>query len=106
MKESPSNEKKKEVKTETEHIAAQTFSYKELAAATKNFKSDCLLGEGGFGRVYKGKLDNINQVCLWSIILCLFILITLVVINYHEMRTSYLNSILRSRFELLMAMMS
>ncbi|KMZ66905.1 Protein kinase-like protein [Zostera marina] len=62
VKESPSNEKKKEVKTETEHIAAQTFSYKELAAATKNFKSDCLLGEGGFGRVYKGKLDNINQI--------------------------------------------
>lgn len=69
VKENLLDEKKKEVKTEAEHIAAQTFSYKELAAATKNFKSDCLLGEGGFGRVYKGKLESINQVCLWFIIL-------------------------------------
>ncbi|PKA62638.1 Serine/threonine-protein kinase PBS1 [Apostasia shenzhenica] len=43
-------------------IAAQTFTYKELAAATKNFRADCLLGEGGFGRVYKGNLESINQV--------------------------------------------
>lgn len=40
------------------HIAAQTFSFRELAAATKNFKPDCLLGEGGFGRVYKGRLES------------------------------------------------
>ncbi|KAG1339161.1 serine/threonine-protein kinase CDL1-like [Cocos nucifera] len=45
-----------------EHIAAQTFTFRELAAATKNFRADCLLGEGGFGRVYKGQLDSINQV--------------------------------------------
>lgn len=29
----------------------------ELKAATKNFRSD-LLGEGGFGRVYKGWIDE------------------------------------------------
>ncbi|OAY83611.1 probable serine/threonine-protein kinase PBL7 isoform X1 [Ananas comosus] len=40
------------------HIAAQTFTFRELAAATKNFREDCLLGEGGFGRVYKGHLEN------------------------------------------------
>ncbi|XXG79296.1 hypothetical protein AAC387_Pa09g0397 [Persea americana] len=44
------------------HIAAQTFSFKELAAATKNFSQECLLGEGGFGRVYKGRLESIGQV--------------------------------------------
>lgn len=44
------------------HIAAQTFTYKELAAATKNFRQDCLLGEGGFGRVYKGRLESTGQV--------------------------------------------
>ncbi|KAJ3682788.1 hypothetical protein LUZ60_013015 [Juncus effusus] len=44
------------------HIAAQTFTFKELASATRNFRSDFLLGEGGFGRVYKGRLESINQV--------------------------------------------
>ncbi|KAF5207199.1 kinase-like protein [Thalictrum thalictroides] len=45
-----------------EHIAAQTFTFRELAAATKNFRADCLIGEGGFGRVYKGLLESINQI--------------------------------------------
>ncbi|EPS73300.1 hypothetical protein M569_01455 [Genlisea aurea] len=44
------------------HIAAHTFTFRELATATKNFRADCLLGEGGFGRVYKGKLETTNQV--------------------------------------------
>ena len=46
----------------TAHIAAQTFTFRELAAATKNFRPDCLLGEGGFGRVYKGRLETTGQV--------------------------------------------
>ena len=44
------------------HIAAHTFTFRELAAAAKNFRADCLLGEGGFGRVYKGRLESTNQV--------------------------------------------
>ncbi|KAK8621315.1 hypothetical protein V6N13_067750 [Hibiscus sabdariffa] len=43
-------------------IAAQKFSFRELAAATKNFRQECLLGEGGFGRVYKGTLQSNGQV--------------------------------------------
>ncbi|XAR50978.1 Non-specific serine/threonine protein kinase [Bertholletia excelsa] len=43
-------------------IAAHTFAFRELAAATKNFRGDCLLGEGGFGRVYKGRLESTNQI--------------------------------------------
>lgn len=43
---------------------AQTFTFDELAAATGNFRSDCFLGEGGFGKVYKGHLERINQVGL------------------------------------------
>ncbi|XWS75081.1 hypothetical protein CRYUN_Cryun01aG0054400 [Craigia yunnanensis] len=46
----------------SDHIAAHTFTFRELAAATKNFRADCLLGEGGFGRVYKGRLESTNQV--------------------------------------------
>uniref|UniRef100_A0A453ARF7 Protein kinase domain-containing protein n=1 Tax=Aegilops tauschii subsp. strangulata TaxID=200361 RepID=A0A453ARF7_AEGTS len=36
--------------------------FRELAIATKNFRKDCLLGEGGFGRVYKGHMENGQQV--------------------------------------------
>lgn len=34
------------------------FSYLELKAATRNFRSDTVLGEGGFGMVFKGWLDE------------------------------------------------
>ncbi|KAF4354605.1 hypothetical protein CsatB_030595 [Cannabis sativa] len=47
---------------ETNGRRAQTFSFEELAAATGNFRLDCFLGEGGFGKVYKGHLEKINQV--------------------------------------------
>ncbi|XP_065873601.1 serine/threonine-protein kinase PBS1 [Euphorbia lathyris] len=43
-------------------IAAQTFTFRELAAATKNFRPECFIGEGGFGRVYKGRLETTGQV--------------------------------------------
>ena len=33
-------------------------SLAELRAATKNFRADALLGEGGFGKVYKGWLEE------------------------------------------------
>ncbi|BAT93501.1 serine/threonine-protein kinase PBS1 [Vigna umbellata] len=42
-------------------IAAQTFTFRELAAATKNFRPQSFLGEGGFGRVYKGRLETTGQ---------------------------------------------
>ncbi|OMP01424.1 hypothetical protein CCACVL1_03095 [Corchorus capsularis] len=44
------------------NIAAQTFTFRKLANATKNFRQECLIGEGGFGRVYKGKLEKTGQV--------------------------------------------
>lgn len=38
--------------------AARSFTFKELATATQNFKVANLLGEGGFGSVFKGRLDS------------------------------------------------
>lgn len=57
-----SDSKKEPHKEGAPHIAAQTFTFRELAAATKNFRPECLLGEGGFGRVYKGRLESTGQV--------------------------------------------
>ncbi|XP_050231964.1 probable serine/threonine-protein kinase PIX13 [Mercurialis annua] len=34
------------------------FSFAELKAATRNFRADTVLGEGGFGKVFKGWLDE------------------------------------------------
>ncbi|CAM6037431.1 unnamed protein product [Sphagnum compactum] len=34
------------------------FSYQDLKSATRNFRPDSLLGEGGFGSVYKGWVDE------------------------------------------------
>ena len=34
------------------------FSFTDLKTATKNFKTDSLLGEGGFGKVFKGWVDE------------------------------------------------
>ncbi|XP_077231009.1 putative serine/threonine-protein kinase PBL21 isoform X2 [Tasmannia lanceolata] len=38
--------------------AACSFTFRELAIATRNFRAADLIGEGGFGRVYKGILDT------------------------------------------------
>ncbi|KAH7516771.1 hypothetical protein FEM48_Zijuj10G0170100 [Ziziphus jujuba var. spinosa] len=46
----------------TVNIAAQTFTFRELAVATKNFRPESFIGEGGFGRVYKGRLESTGQV--------------------------------------------
>jgi hypothetical protein len=53
----------------SDQISAQTFAFRELAAATRNFRADSFLGEGGFGRVYKGRLENTCQVS-WAHYIC------------------------------------
>lgn len=36
----------------------KTYTYADLKAATRNFKSDMVLGVGGFGTVFKGWVDE------------------------------------------------
>jgi len=42
-------------------ITGQAFAFRELAAATDHFTPYNLVGEGGFFRVYKGKLEKSGQ---------------------------------------------
>lgn len=41
---------------------AQIFTFRELATATNNFRNDSIIGEGGFGPVYRGKFEKTGQV--------------------------------------------
>ncbi|KAF2307366.1 hypothetical protein GH714_026656 [Hevea brasiliensis] len=63
-KQKPGDEVRKEEanRVDEENIAAQAFTFREIAAATKNFRQECLLGEGGIGRVFKGTLASTGQV--------------------------------------------
>ena len=36
----------------------KNFSLSELKSATRNFRPDSMVGEGGFGRVFKGWIDE------------------------------------------------
>ncbi|XAR65858.1 Non-specific serine/threonine protein kinase [Bertholletia excelsa] len=49
---------KDEANTTANTSTAKAFTFRELASATKNFRQECLLGEGGFGRVYKATLSG------------------------------------------------
>jgi serine/threonine protein kinase len=43
--------------------AIHKFCFDELIVATDNYKSRNIVGQGGFGKVYRGKLVPTNQVC-------------------------------------------
>lgn len=43
---------------------ARTFTFANLVAATQNFKGENFLGEGGFGKVFKGCLQDTGEVSL------------------------------------------
>lgn len=42
----------------TRHVTAEVFTYKDLALATGNFSKGNVVGEGGFGRVYRAALEG------------------------------------------------
>ncbi|KAF7113293.1 hypothetical protein RHSIM_RhsimUnG0139500 [Rhododendron simsii] len=46
----------------TEGFKARPFTFAQLVAATENFKSEYFLGEGGFGKVHRGKLVDTGQI--------------------------------------------
>ena len=78
---SSTNSKDESKSGDPDRIAAQTFTFRELATATRNFRADCLLGEGGFGRVYQGRLESNNQVSLFSCDIFCFLMTSLFIKN-------------------------
>lgn len=50
------------------HPNLRIFTFSELRTATRNFRSDTVVGEGGFGKVYKGWLDSRNGIAGSSVI--------------------------------------
>lgn len=51
-----------------ENISASTtlikFTFEEIKASTKNFSRDSIIGKGGYGNVYSGKLRDGSEVAL------------------------------------------
>jgi hypothetical protein len=50
--------------SDTDVLNYQLISYHELVRATSNFSDDNLLGAGGFGKVFKGQLDDESIVAI------------------------------------------
>ncbi|KAJ9554635.1 hypothetical protein OSB04_018680 [Centaurea solstitialis] len=42
----------------------KTFRFSELQSATSNFEKDMFLGEGGYGKIFKGWLDSVTYIPL------------------------------------------
>ncbi|XP_055821827.1 probable serine/threonine-protein kinase PBL21 [Solanum dulcamara] len=57
-KESSSKGKRSGESNNQNNNVARSFAFKELAMATQNFRETNLIGEGGFGSVYKGCIDS------------------------------------------------
>jgi hypothetical protein len=43
---------------------AQVFTFKQLQATTSNFSSNNVIGNGGFGSVYKGVMQDGSKVAI------------------------------------------
>ena len=50
---------------------ARSFTFRDLAVATQNFREANLIGEGGFGRVYRGRIDSGQASPCFSSCFCL-----------------------------------
>ncbi|XP_024311507.1 receptor-like serine/threonine-protein kinase SD1-8 isoform X2 [Brachypodium distachyon] len=47
-----------------ENIELPFFSFRDIVTATEDFSNDNMLGQGGFGKVYKGMLEDDKEVAI------------------------------------------
>ncbi|QHN79683.1 hypothetical protein HN51_056748 [Arachis hypogaea] len=59
-----SNPQEAETESDKVYFAVPVFSYKDLQVATKYFDNSGLIGDGGFGTVYYGKLRDGREVAI------------------------------------------
>ncbi|TVU34838.1 hypothetical protein EJB05_16691, partial [Eragrostis curvula] len=50
------------LRSSNQNMPSRALTFRELGAATNGFSENNLLGEGGFGRVYKGVLEDTKEV--------------------------------------------
>ncbi|XP_058210789.1 G-type lectin S-receptor-like serine/threonine-protein kinase At4g27290 isoform X1 [Rhododendron vialii] len=56
--------KKRSLKGEKENLELPVFDLATISAATRNFSQENMVGEGGFGPVYKGKLSMGQEIAV------------------------------------------
>ena len=45
-------------------LSCRYFTYRELEAASQNWSASHIIGDGGFGRVYRGSLSNGKPIAI------------------------------------------